>query len=305
MTTEKDEDLSDLIRSQIKIGWDEIKPTISGMPTEELVDLMVELKLYVNRTLALEIVKREDAVFYLRKLLQDGRHWRDDIWSPVHAIHIIALIKSKEAFELLLDIIRYRGDDLGDWLIEGSSGLLAAFGEDFIERLKRFNEDDTLEPFSRSRGVTALAVLARKYPDHKDGIKEHMLKLLNSTRDTEFATLIIDDIASLRDPSVTPDIHKAFKEHKIDEFHINEEDIESIIKGEYNNLERHEKDPLEHFSRNEIGYLHNLHYTKPDEKYIQPGEMPSKPKKKIGRNDPCPCGSGKKYKKCCMGKEKS
>jgi len=25
---------------------------------------------------------------------------------------------------------------------------------------------------------------------------------------------------------------------------------------------------------------------------------------KIGRNAPCPCGSGKKYKKCCLGKEK-
>jgi SWIM/SEC-C metal-binding protein len=24
-----------------------------------------------------------------------------------------------------------------------------------------------------------------------------------------------------------------------------------------------------------------------------------KVEKKIGRNDPCPCGSGKKYKKCC------
>ena len=24
--------------------------------------------------------------------------------------------------------------------------------------------------------------------------------------------------------------------------------------------------------------------------------------KKIGRNDPCPCGSGKKYKYCCMNK---
>ncbi|MGH9934851.1 MAG: SEC-C metal-binding domain-containing protein, partial [Blastocatellia bacterium] len=22
----------------------------------------------------------------------------------------------------------------------------------------------------------------------------------------------------------------------------------------------------------------------------------------IGRNDLCPCGSGKKYKKCCLGK---
>jgi hypothetical protein len=26
---------------------------------------------------------------------------------------------------------------------------------------------------------------------------------------------------------------------------------------------------------------------------------------KVGRNDPCPCGSGKKYKKCCMGKRKT
>ena len=25
--------------------------------------------------------------------------------------------------------------------------------------------------------------------------------------------------------------------------------------------------------------------------------------KKIGRNDPCPCGSGKKYKQCCMRKD--
>jgi len=30
---------------------------------------------------------------------------------------------------------------------------------------------------------------------------------------------------------------------------------------------------------------------------------PPEPKKagpSVGRNDPCPCGSGKKYKKCCM-----
>ena len=27
--------------------------------------------------------------------------------------------------------------------------------------------------------------------------------------------------------------------------------------------------------------------------------------KKIGRNDPCPCGSGKKFKKCCMNKDQA
>ena len=28
--------------------------------------------------------------------------------------------------------------------------------------------------------------------------------------------------------------------------------------------------------------------------------MKSSPKEKIGRNDPCPCGSGKKHKHCCL-----
>ncbi|MFR9013199.1 MAG: preprotein translocase subunit SecA [Desulfovibrio piger] len=33
------------------------------------------------------------------------------------------------------------------------------------------------------------------------------------------------------------------------------------------------------------------------------GNQPAKAKPRVGRNDPCPCGSGKKYKKCCgMGK---
>jgi uncharacterized protein len=32
-----------------------------------------------------------------------------------------------------------------------------------------------------------------------------------------------------------------------------------------------------------------------------PGSMPRKGREP-GRNDPCPCGSGKKYKKCCLGK---
>ena len=31
----------------------------------------------------------------------------------------------------------------------------------------------------------------------------------------------------------------------------------------------------------------------------QPPRPAAPPGKKVGRNDPCPCGSGKKYKKCC------
>jgi hypothetical protein len=42
----------------------------------------------------------------------------------------------------------------------------------------------------------------------------------------------------------------------------------------------------------------------PDERLLwAPSEGPAvNPYKGVGRNDPCPCGSGKKFKKCCLGK---
>jgi uncharacterized protein YecA (UPF0149 family) len=41
-----------------------------------------------------------------------------------------------------------------------------------------------------------------------------------------------------------------------------------------------------------------------EEKLIKetPKTEPIKGEAKPNRNDPCPCGSGKKYKKCCGGK---
>jgi len=37
-------------------------------------------------------------------------------------------------------------------------------------------------------------------------------------------------------------------------------------------------------------------------KKIQPLASPVTSKNKIGRNDKCPCNSGKKYKSCCLNK---
>lgn len=60
------------------------------------------------------------------------------------------------------------------------------------------------------------------------------------------------------------------------------------------------------YSQNEISYEHHelSTFKKIEEKwYFEHGEIiPAtvvREGKKIGRNDPCSCGSGKKYKKCC------
>jgi len=312
MNTYKYEDFADMIREETGFEWEDIKDNLPAYQAAVLIDIMTELGLYMNKQLALEIAIRKDAVFYLRKLIQDGKHWRrsssGDGWSPIHVIHILPLIRNKAAFELLLDIIRYHEDDLNYWLTEDVPSLLVAFGEEFIEPLKEFTEDETLEAFARSTATGALGALGIKFPQHQNEIKQHLIKLLKTTEDGTFAGIVADDLASFHDPSVMPEIHRAFKEGRIDDPFIDEDELKDVINGVFDDLDtdnfkRNTVNPLDHFSMENIERLHliNSKENEEDEEEFEPENNMSQNKKKIGRNEPCPCGSGLKYKKCCMG----
>lgn len=305
---ETHEEFGDLILKERGIQWLPLKSGLPKAPTEAIVNSMVALELYVNKTLALEIAGRADAIFWLRRMIQDGRHWYQDgpgsAWSPIHAMHILALIKSREALELLLDTIRYHGEDLNDWLTENVPSLLVSFGVDSIGQLEKFSEDETLESFVRTAATTSLSALAKKLPSSKSGIIAHLLKLLNTTIDPTFAGLVADDVASFHDESLMPDVRRAFEEKRIGPT-LKQAEIERIARGVYSDsdkshFERHTADPASHFSRENVEHLHSITYS--DSKEDVDAKETVKQKKKIGRNEPCPCGSGKKYKKCCIGK---
>jgi SEC-C motif domain protein len=54
--------------------------------------------------------------------------------------------------------------------------------------------------------------------------------------------------------------------------------------------------------KNSIHELSEFHEINGQWYYVDGKQNPSKPYKKIGRNDSCLCGSGKKYKACCLNK---
>jgi len=57
------------------------------------------------------------------------------------------------------------------------------------------------------------------------------------------------------------------------------------------------------FKENGWAYSIEIDRNKPEDisdlKILQNRPKPRHIKEKVGRNDPCPCGSGKKYKNCC------
>lgn len=59
---------------------------------------------------------------------------------------------------------------------------------------------------------------------------------------------------------------------------------------------------FEFISTNDIPPERIVEFNELSEKYAKQrmfSYMKQNGVKKIGRNDPCPCGSGKKYKRCC------
>ena len=296
MGADKAADLSDLMWSRAGMKWSSIGPEIPHMTTQKLVETMRELRLYVNRQIAEEIVKRSDSVFWLRRLLQDGRTWYEPgvgwIWTPIHAMHILAVIKTKDALACLLDVIRFRGEELTDSLTENVPGLLAAFSESGIEQLEAFTEDETLEACVRGAASTALALIARNCPGRREEIKEHLWRLFRATQDPAFAGNLVGGLATFGDLSLKAEIERAFEEGRVEIFR---EDIDEFFRSPqyFEEHVRLAEDPLIHFSREHIEFLESLEKRDSDE---EPREG------KTGRNDPCPCGSGKKYKKCCLGK---
>lgn len=71
-----------------------------------------------------------------------------------------------------------------------------------------------------------------------------------------------------------------------------------VGKGPADNFERH-------FERNrEKEALHKARLPGEDDDPLPPPVEPiKKGSAEPGRNDPCPCGSGKKYKQCCLKKK--
>ena len=66
-------------------------------------------------------------------------------------------------------------------------------------------------------------------------------------------------------------------------------------------MEEIDPELAEHFKQIAAGNHPQVQTLHLSENEVLIGVKPSTVEK-VGRNDPCPCGSGKKYKKCCINK---
>jgi len=119
-------------------------------------------------------------------------------------------------------------------------------------------------------------------------------------------------VAMLGLAELAPLVRQAFERGFIDEIFMDFEDFEADLERACagNPLESHQRRDYELFG-DTIEELSDWAGFQPKEPKVARRSDPwlatpvHNPFRNVGRNDPCPCGSGKKFKKCCLDKQRA
>ena len=305
---------------------------LSHLSIQELLSKLEELGNQVPMELAQAILaKEQEAVIPLCDVLQDDDYWEAEDnrqWMPLHAVKLLGMLADTRALPHLLNalILAYEVDD--DWIMEDLPTVFGRIGPPAIPLLEEFihaHERDNEFWRSRSIAVDGLVAIALHYPHEQERISTFLHGLFFEEDDPEFLGFAAGSILDLGDPSSIPVLEKAFDRGVIDEFIIKRDDLLIGRKkphGMYNNdllnfydpeqvgerqvrwemereieyeKERYADQKLEQREKSIAIELKRLEITNTlNERNVLPLT------RKVGRNEPCPCGSGKKFKKCCF-----
>lgn len=203
------------------------------------------------------------------------------VWAPLHAWRTLGGLKAKEAIRPIINKLDEIYDD--DWASEELPRVLGLIGEDCIEPLSKYIYDKSKSENARINAMFALQQVGENYPDKKDGIIKIFSEYLDnaSAKNTDLNGFAVLYLIELNAESAIESIRSAFERNI----------VEISIPGDLEDVE--------------IALGLRLFRSTPKPKYNRQLTAPTQPdassgKVKIGRNDPCPCGSGKKYKKCCL-----
>lgn len=311
-----------LIRKKQGVGWEfgevgyqlKRETAYTFKTTEALISEMLDRGLEIPYELAEELASREDASPYLLQLIDKDDYWLHggpgDGWAPIHALHLLSAIGDIKTLPKLIELANKYNDfeHFGDWITEDLASVFAAFGTPAFEELKGAFQNKNLDMYVRDAAGRALIVIATKNPEIKREVVEVFKKVIMEEENKELVGFCICSLSDLKDKGVLPFIEQAFAEDRVDEGVINLNSVRRRYESEVQMNKIDMKEPLDYFKPDNLAHLWEVNYKKPLPPLLAPFRRhpisisPPQKKKKIGRNEPCPCGSGKKYKKCCLNK---
>ncbi|MFA6032455.1 MAG: SEC-C domain-containing protein [Myxococcota bacterium] len=285
---------------------------------QELVELIFTEGDTLTGEFAGEVISRgERMVRLLDDIISDRYAWSAEIpdwWAVTHATYLLAAIGGQRVVPPLIRALRYAEAFYNDWVLDLMPSMLGSLGPYAEENLKAIAQDRGEQFLTRTVAMEGLAAATMGRPEasgetfriietvfsdpsehritrqgagivlldfKRQSMKDALLAFSREEQaildyDPEYPAAFLPD--DVRNAFSDPNPETAFYKTKWMAFY----NADEIVKRQHRWALEDKKDAAH-----------------PEQ---IPAEQMSHAGKGLLRDSPCPCGSGKKFRNCCMGK---
>jgi hypothetical protein len=253
--------------------------------------------------------------------------------APIYAALLISEFNATEAFPALLETIMLPDDavdyQFGDFMCENAARILAHFAGETPDVIDSIIENRELNEVMRWGAVGSYCLLVRDQRVPRSEAVTRLRGFLRRAIELEDVTVIatlVHELSLLGPQEAKDEITAAFDSGLVNGFLADRDRVEqNIAEGEAALQRCFEQLPptaitdtiaeAESFitcgrkpatsDDDESNFGDSAHAIAAPHVFAPPPYQPERVPvftagPRVGRNDPCPCGSGKKYKKCCL-----
>jgi hypothetical protein len=259
-----------------------------------------------------------DALDRARQLDAEG-----DYMAHLYAMFLLAQFRETRAYPLVVRFASLPGDLLdslcGDFITEDLGQVLASVCGGDLTAIQSLIENEDTDEWVRGAALSGLVTLVAAGQKSRDEIVTYFAGLFRGKlvrRWSHVWDTLVSYTADLYPAELLDDIERAYEEGLVDPGYIGFDDVKrDLATGKDRVLARLADNPHRRLVEDtvaEMGWW--ACFRENSENRVKsaaqasatsrlnsasPSSQIKRTTPKIGRNEPCPCGSGKKYKKCC------
>lgn len=268
---------------------------------------------------------KEEAIPVLTKAIEKAAAEGEDLdeYYQLHfyALHLLGQFQARECFPQIMELVSLPGETLdqmiGDAITSTLPDILYNTFNGDVELLKAAIKNPDIDDYARAGMLDVMCQLYLDGDLEKERWQDFIRQIVNEERNIGdyIYTGLVQAICECHFVEMLSEIRHLYESHRVEEFVI----------GQYENcvdqMFRYDRSRLCKSPINAADMLRGwamFEAEEPPEKKPETKDLKKLMKKagmkhnkqtvrtlpKVGRNDPCPCGSGKKYKKCCLNKTK-
>lgn len=228
----------------------------------------------------------------IQRVLENNPNEDDSGYGFVKSLYILAELRAYEAFPYYLEFLRMSGDQadiaLGDILHEDFPTILASVStEDNISEIQPIALDESISIYHRAAAIRTLLILCNEGLYPREELVQFISGFFAAAKDDELLAMVISQCLKFNLFELHDQIQQLYEDGLVEESFISRDGFDRRRKESTLEIKKIDDSGFNFIadSVKELRWCYRFDNTQ----YFN----------NVGRNDPCPCGSGLKFKKCC------